>query len=81
VAIARALIASPPLLLADEPTGSLDSVTGKQVISLLDRLCQEYGCTLVVVTHDTAIAEVADRIVRMSDGRLVETTPLAVVSE
>lgn len=75
VAIARALIASPPLLLADEPTGSLDSATGKQVIALLDSLCREYGRTLVVVTHDTSIAEVADRIVRMSDGRLNAVTP------
>jgi putative ABC transport system ATP-binding protein len=70
VAIARALIASPPLLLADEPTGSLDSVTGKQVITLLDMLCQEHGCTLIVVTHDAAIAAVADRTVKMMDGHL-----------
>ncbi len=80
-AIARALLSSPPLLLADEPTGSLDSATGKQVITLLDTLCREYGCTLVVVTHDAAIAAMADRIVRMSDGHLIETIPLAVVSE
>lgn len=70
VAIARALIASPPVLLADEPTGSLDSVTGKQVILMLDVLCREHGCTLVVVTHDAAIAAVADRTVQMMDGRL-----------
>lgn len=73
VAIARALIAAPPLLLADEPTGSLDSATGKHVITLLDTLCQEHGCTLVVVTHDAAIAAVANRTVTMMDGRLVET--------
>src|SRR5216684_3278678 len=65
VAIARALIASPPLLLADEPTGSLDSVTGMQIIKQLDTLCREHGCTLVVVTHDMHIAEVADRRLRM----------------
>jgi putative ABC transport system ATP-binding protein len=57
-------------LLADEPTGSLDSTTGKQVITLLDMLCREHGCTLVVVTHDAAIAAVADRTVQMMDGRL-----------
>lgn len=70
VAIARALIASPPLLLADEPTGSLDSVSGKQVMKLLDTLCREHGCTLVVVTHDTGIAAMADRKLRMVDGLL-----------
>jgi len=72
VAIARALIASPPLLLADEPTGSLDSVTGMQIIKQLDTLCREHGCTLVVVTHDMHIAEVADRQLRMVDGQLEE---------
>jgi putative ABC transport system ATP-binding protein len=72
VAIARALIASPPLLLADEPTGSLDSVTGKQVMKLLDTLCREHGCTLVVVTHDSGITAMADRRLRMVDGSLEE---------
>lgn len=70
VAIARALIASPPLLLADEPTGSLDSVTGRQVMNLLDTLCREHGCTLVVVTHDKEVAAMADRRLRMVDGCL-----------
>ncbi|HTD18082.1 MAG TPA: ABC transporter ATP-binding protein, partial [Ktedonobacteraceae bacterium] len=60
----------PPLLLADEPTGSLDSVSGKQVMKLLDTLCREHGCTLVVVTHDTGIAAMADRKLRMVDGLL-----------
>ena len=69
VAIARSLIASPPLLLADEPTGSLDSVTGQQVMKLLHRLCQEHHCTLVVVTHDPQVAEQADRSLHMQDGR------------
>ncbi len=70
VAIARALVASPPLLLADEPTGSLDSTTGKQVMTLLNALCQEHSCTLVVVTHDANIAAMADRTLRMVDGYL-----------
>ena len=70
VAIARALIASPPLLLADEPTGSLDSVTGKQVMALLDSLCREHGCTLVVVTHDERVSAMADRTLLMIDGCL-----------
>ncbi len=70
VAIARALIASPPLLLADEPTGSLDQATGLQVMNLLGKLCREHGCTLVVVTHDTHVAALADRTLNMVDGRL-----------
>ncbi len=72
VAIARALIAAPPLLLADEPTGSLDSTTGLQIMNLLNALCREHGCTLVVVTHDPNIAALADRRVRMTDGHLEE---------
>jgi len=70
VAIARALVASPPLLLADEPTGSLDSTTSKQIVKLLDTLCREHGCTLVVVTHDANIAALANRTIRMVDGHL-----------
>jgi putative ABC transport system ATP-binding protein len=72
VAIARALIAAPPLLLADEPTGSLDSGVGKQVMTMLDTLCREHGCTLLVVTHDADMAAMADRRLRMADGLLEE---------
>ena len=68
VAVARALLASPPLLLADEPTGSLDSATGLHIMSLLDTLRREHGCTLVVVTHDGNIAALADRQLQMIDG-------------
>ena len=70
VAIARALVASPPLLLADEPTGSLDSSTSKQIMNLLNTLCREHGCTLIVVTHDANVAALADRTIRMVDGHL-----------
>lgn len=70
VAIARALVAFPPLILADEPTGSLDSKTGMQIMTLLDNLCREHGCTLVVVTHDAAIAALAHWQLRMADGLL-----------
>jgi putative ABC transport system ATP-binding protein len=68
VAIARALLASPPLLLADEPTGSLDFTTGLHIMTLLDNLRREHGCTLVVVTHDTNMAALAGRQLRMIDG-------------
>ena len=68
VAIARALLASPPLLLADEPTGSLDSATGLHIMALLDNLRREHGCTLVVVTHDSNMAALADRQLRVIDG-------------
>ena len=69
VAVARALANEPPLVLADEPTGSLDSKAGAQILDLLEELRRARGLTLLVVTHDVAIAARADRIVRMLDGR------------
>ncbi|MFM7271575.1 MAG: ABC transporter ATP-binding protein [Actinomycetes bacterium] len=71
VAIARALANEPGLLLADEPTGRLDSGTGALVLDLLDRLRNERGMTLVVVSHDPRVAARADRVVEMLDGRVV----------
>ena len=71
VAIARAMALSPPLLLADEPTGNLDSATGVQIIELLLALNQRRGSTLVLVTHDEALAGRADRVVRLHDGRVL----------
>jgi lipoprotein-releasing system ATP-binding protein len=70
VAIARALMNSPKLLLADEPTGNLDSKTGGQIIKLLKQLNQETRQTVVMVTHDASLAALADRIVHLRDGRL-----------
>ncbi len=70
VAIARALANRPPLVLADEPTGRLDSTTSERVMDLLEGLQRDHGLTLVVVTHDPAVARRADRIVRMLDGRI-----------
>ena len=72
VAIARALAARPRLLLADEPTAALDSRTGREVVELLRGLAREQGCAVLMVTHDPRILDIADRLVRMEDGRLME---------
>jgi putative ABC transport system ATP-binding protein len=71
VALARAVALDPPLLLADEPTGNLDSATGSAIIELLFGLNRERGSTLLLVTHDAALAERADRVVALRDGRVV----------
>jgi putative ABC transport system ATP-binding protein len=71
VALARAVALDPPLLLADEPTGNLDSATGGAIIELLFTLNRERGSTLLLVTHDAALAERADRVVSLRDGRVV----------
>ncbi len=70
VAIARALANSPAILLADEPTGRLDSTSGRRVLELLEEIRREQGITVILVTHDPAIAARADRIVEMLDGRI-----------
>lgn len=75
VALARAVALRPKLLLADEPTGNLDSATGAQIIELLLALNRERGSTLVFVTHDEALARHASRIVRLRDGRVVNGLP------
>ncbi|MDI6863274.1 MAG: ABC transporter ATP-binding protein [Pseudothermotoga sp.] len=72
VAIARALVHNPKVVWADEPTGNLDSETGMKVIELLESMKKELGTTLVVVTHDERIAQRADRILFMRDGRIIE---------
>ena len=71
-AIARALVAGPDLLLADEPTGNLDHQTGQEILELLSRLNREQNLTIVMVTHDQGIGGIADRVVRLVDGRLAE---------
>ncbi len=70
VAIARALAGHPKLLLADEPTAALDKKSGRDVVTLMQRLVKEQGCSVLMVTHDNRILDTADRIVSMEDGRL-----------
>ncbi|MCA2938969.1 MAG: DevA family ABC transporter ATP-binding protein [Microcystis sp. M113S1] len=70
VAIARALVSNPKLVLADEPTASLDSHTGREIVELMQRLAKEQECTILLVTHDNRILDIADRILEMEDGRL-----------
>jgi putative ABC transport system ATP-binding protein len=70
VAIARALVSHPKIVLADEPTAALDSKSGRDVVSLMQKLAKEQGCTILMVTHDNRILDVADRIVHMEDGKL-----------
>lgn len=71
VAIARALAAKPQIILADEPTGNLDSVTSHEVMGLLRVVAKRYAQTIILITHDQDIAQMADRIVRIEDGRIV----------
>jgi putative ABC transport system ATP-binding protein len=73
VAIARAVAKRPEILLCDEPTGALDYVTGKLVLEVIERVNRELGTTTALITHNAAIAGMADRVIRMSSGRIVET--------
>jgi ABC-type lipoprotein export system ATPase subunit len=68
VAIARALVNNPPLLFADEPTGNLDTKTSKEILRMFQRLSDEDGITVVLVTHDAGVAHYAKRVIRISDG-------------
>jgi putative ABC transport system ATP-binding protein len=70
VAIARALAKNPKLLLCDEPTGALDYITGKAILKLLQDTCREHGMTVVVITHNTAIAPMADKVIHVKNGKV-----------
>lgn len=70
VAIARALVSKPQLVLADEPTAALDSKSGRNIVEIMQQLAKEQGCTILLVTHDNRILDIADRIIHMEDGRL-----------
>jgi putative ABC transport system ATP-binding protein len=76
VAIARALVAQPRLLLADEPTASLDSKSGRDVVDVIQRLAREENCAVLLVTHDSRILDIADRLLHMEDGRLMKDEAL-----
>jgi putative ABC transport system ATP-binding protein len=76
VAIARALASHPKLVLADEPTAALDKQSGRDVVELMQRLAKEQGSTILLVTHDNRILDIADRIVHMEDGRLTANTEI-----
>ena len=71
VAIARALAKNPKLLLCDEPTGALDYVTGKSILKLLQDTCRSTGKTVIVITHNTALTAMADRVIRVKSGRII----------
>lgn len=73
VAIARALVAKPAIILADEPTGNLDSHTSQEVIGLLKTTCEKFYQTIVMITHNEEIAQSADRTIRIEDGKIVES--------
>ena len=71
VAIARALAKNPKLLLCDEPTGALDYATGKQILQLLQDTCRREGVTVLIITHNSALAPMADRVIRFRSGRVL----------
>jgi len=81
VAIARALVSHPKIVLADEPTAALDKKSGRDVVEIMQRLAKEQGCTILLVTHDNRILDIADRIVYMEDGRLANNPNSAVLGE
>ncbi|MBR2572423.1 MAG: ATP-binding cassette domain-containing protein, partial [Clostridia bacterium] len=74
VGFARALVGRPQILFADEPTGNLDLKTSREVLRLIRQICRETGTTLIMVTHDPEMAQYADRVVKLLDGKILENT-------
>lgn len=79
VAIARALVSQPKIILADEPTAALDKKSGRDVVEIMEKLARDQGCTIILVTHDNRILDLADRIVYMEDGYLVNRSDVAAI--
>jgi putative ABC transport system ATP-binding protein len=79
VAIARALVSQPQIILADEPTAALDKKSGRDVVEILEKLAKEQGCTILLVTHDHRILDLADRIIYMEDGLLMNRFDVAAI--
>jgi putative ABC transport system ATP-binding protein len=75
VAIARALVSQPKIVLADEPTAALDKQSGRDIVEIMQALAKQQGCTILIVTHDNRILDIADRIVHMEDGQLHDLEP------
>lgn len=81
VAIARALANNPPIILADEPTGSLDSRTSQKILEQLTKLHKDHNVTLVIVTHDMNVAKLADRVIKVLDGKIIKSTDESLLDE
>ncbi|MFW5666701.1 MAG: ATP-binding cassette domain-containing protein [Coleofasciculus sp.] len=81
VAIARALVSRPQIVLADEPTAALDKKSGRDVVDIMHDLAQQQGCTILLVTHDNRILDIADRIIYMEDGRLSKQPESVAISQ
>jgi putative ABC transport system ATP-binding protein len=79
VAIARALVSQPKIILADEPTAALDKKSGRDVVEIMEKLAREQGCTILLVTHDNRILDLADRIIYMEDGYLVNRSDIDAI--
>jgi putative ABC transport system ATP-binding protein len=81
VAIARALVSQPKIILADEPTAALDKKSGRDVVEIMEKLAKEQGCTILLVTHDNRILDLADRIIYMEDGYLANHSDVAAIAQ
>ena len=79
VAIARALVSQPKIILADEPTAALDKQSGRDIVEIMEKLAREQGCTILLVTHDNRILDLADRIIYMEDGHLMNRSAVDAI--